>query len=266
MEAGRAPSVKEEFKEVTRNSYLPITSCHHKPWLFNIPKGQLIRVQRNCTKESDYKIQADAVGKRFMEKGYDPEFINKQISLVQPLDGRTMIHTQKKLSPLLEAPALILNYNVQYKDIEKIIKKHWYILREDKQLKSILPDKPHIIYKRATTLRDLIVKNVVDPPSTNSFSFFDGKEFFPCKYCFACQHSRKFQSKKTDFLATNTGQTYPIKDFISCHTEGVIYVLQCSCNLQYVGRTKRALKVRVKEHVQNILNKFPKHNVSRHFK
>lgn len=78
-----------------------------------------------------------------------------------------MIHTQKKVSPLSDAPALILDFNVQHKDIEKIFKKYWYILKEDKHLQSILPDKPLIIYKRATTLRDLIVKNVVDPPSTN---------------------------------------------------------------------------------------------------
>lgn len=72
-------TTKTYFKEVTRNSYLPITSCHHKPWLFNIPKGQLIRVKRNCTKESDYKIQADLIGRRFLEKGYDSEFIKQQI-------------------------------------------------------------------------------------------------------------------------------------------------------------------------------------------
>lgn len=69
----------------------------------------------------------------------------------------------------------------------------------------------------------------------------------------------------TEFIATNTGQIFNIKDFIGCHTKGVVYVLQCRCNLQYVGQTKRALKVRIQEHVQNIKSGFPKHNVSRHF-
>lgn len=110
---------KTHFKEVTRNSYLPITSCHHKPWLFNIPKGQLIRIRRNCMKGSDFKTQADLIGKRFMEKGYDSEFINQQILSVQSLDRMAMIHTQKNPSTMLEAPALILDFNVQHKDIEK---------------------------------------------------------------------------------------------------------------------------------------------------
>lgn len=69
----------------------------------------------------------------------------------------------------------------------------------------------------------------------------------------------KTQVKRTDFTS-KTGCSYPIKDFISCHTEGVVYVLQCTCNLQYVGRTKRPLMVRIREPIQNIKG-FPKHTV-----
>ena len=146
-----------------------------------------------------------------------------------------------------------------------MIKRHWQILKNDKDLKQILPDKPRILYKRAPTLRNLVVKTVVEPPPKPGYTFFSGKGFYPCKGCYACRKSHRFQKKKTEFVATNTGETHVIKDFIGCHTEGVVYVLQCSCNLQYVGRTKRALKVRIKEHVENIIKGFPKHNVSRHF-
>lgn len=79
-----------------------------------------------------------------------------------------MIYGMKKIQ-LSEAPALVLV--LQYKDVEKIFKKHWHILKGDRHLQSILPEKPVIIYKRATTLRDLIVKNVVEPPSKNQFPF-----------------------------------------------------------------------------------------------
>lgn len=58
---------------------------------------------------------------------------------------------------------------------------------------------------------------------------------------------------------------YDIKDFISCRTEGVVYVLQCSCSLQYIGRTKRPMWKRIREHIQNIKKAFPKHSVSKHF-
>lgn len=45
---------KTIFKNVDANSYLSVDSCHFKPWLYNIPKGQLTRLKRNCTKGDDY--------------------------------------------------------------------------------------------------------------------------------------------------------------------------------------------------------------------
>ena len=43
------------------------------------------------------------------------------------------------------------------------------------------------------------------------------------------------------------------------------YVIECPCKLQYVGRTTRPLKVRIREHVKNIRKGFPYHSLSKHF-
>lgn len=43
-------------------------------------------------------------------------------------------------------------------------------------------------------------------------------------------------------------------------------MLQCSCGLQYVGRTTRELSVRIGEHVRNIKKGFRHHSVSKHFR
>lgn len=42
-------------------------------------------------------------------------------------------------------------------------------------------------------------------------------------------------------------------------------MLQCPCGLQYVGRTKRPLQVRLNEHINNIRKGFTKHSVSKHY-
>lgn len=60
--------------------------------------------------------------------------------------------------------------------------------------------------------------------------------------------------------------SYTIRDFISCDTVGVIYALKCPCNLIYVGRTTRALKDRIEEHVRHIHKGSDKHNLYVHFK
>lgn len=62
-----------------------------------------------------------------------------------------------------------------------------------------------------------------------------------------------------------TTKEHPIEDFISCRTGGVVYLLECPCWIQYIGRTKRELWRRLREHVQNIKKGFVKHSLSRHY-
>lgn len=128
----------------------------------------------------------------------------------------------------------------------------------------LLPMKPKFIYRRAPTIKNRVVRNVVEPPK-RPFTFFTGKGFFPWKRCFACSRTKHPKAKIFSFNSTSTGTTFKINDFICCNTEGAVYALECSHSLQYIGHTKRALRVHIKEHVQNILKSFDKHSVSKHF-
>lgn len=78
-----------------------------------------------------------------------------------------------------------------------------------------------------------------------------------------CRHRRTQK-----LISSSTSIEYKIKLiklFITCSTEGVVYLLQCPCGLQYVGRTKRPLSVRLNEHITDIKNGFLKHSVSKHY-
>lgn len=58
--------------------------------------------------------------------------------------------------------AFITGFNLQYKSVEKGIKKYWPIL---------LRDKTHFfIYKKAPGLKNLIAKNVINPPKKEPHS------------------------------------------------------------------------------------------------
>lgn len=59
---------KTFFKKTERNGYIPISSCHHPKWIGNIPKGQLLRIRRNCHLLEDFDIQADTLIKRFRKR------------------------------------------------------------------------------------------------------------------------------------------------------------------------------------------------------
>lgn len=210
--------------------------------------------------------QAKIIGNKFTSKGYNKNFIEDKIQEVYDIPREKLIQDKVKESKQYQEIPLIMNFNTQHKQIEQIIKRHWSLLLADRQLQSILPEKPRFTYRRAPTLRDLVAKNVPDPPKrSNDLTFFQGKGFYPCRRCYACRNTNLNGQKCTNFISTSTNKEYVIKDFISCRTEGVVYVLQCTCLLQYIGRTKRPLWKRIREHIQNIRSGYPKHSVSRHF-
>lgn len=82
--------------------------------------------------------------------------------------------------------AFISGFNLQYREMEKNIRKHWPILLKDHTLRNILPNKPKFIYRRAPESQTILAKNVTKPlrrPPT----FLDRTGFFRCKRCKACK-------------------------------------------------------------------------------
>ena len=260
-------STKTFFKPVDRNSYIPTDSCHYDPWLINVPKGQLTRIRRNCTDDNTFMDQAKFVGSKFTQKGYSEDFIQLKIEEVKNVSRENLISDKKKFAKVEQEIPIILNFNVQHRQLESVFRKHWPILKADRQLQDVLPVAPKVVYRRAPTLRDLVAKSVPDPPNKKEvLTFWQGKGFFPCKRCFACRKTNQNGQKCSSFSSNVTKKDYKIKELITCRTEGVVYVLQCPCSLQYVGRTKRPMWKRIREHVQNIEKGCDEHNVSRHFK
>lgn len=153
------------------------------------------------------------------------------------MDQAELIKDKQKCDSRVNRVLIILDYNAQYKKIEKIRKRHWHILLMDTHLQELLPQNPKFVYKRAPTLRDKIIKNIPDPPSI-CFTFCTGKGFYPCKRCFACTRTKRPVEKKLKFTSSRTGNIYEIKDFICCNTADAVYALECSCGLQYIGRMK----------------------------
>lgn len=157
-------------------------------------------------------------------------------------------------------------YHKESKEVEKIIRKYWNVLKQDIHLRGSLSDKPKIIYKRAPSLCDKLVHNVVEPPLPKPKRFCDLKGFYGCERCYSCIRVPTNNKRVKEFHNPHTDQVYTIRDFISCNTVGVVYVVKCPCDFMYVGRTTRALKDRMEEHVRNIRKGFDKHYLSVHFK
>lgn len=79
-----------------------------------------------------------------------------------------------------------------------------------------------------------------------------------CKCCSIIQHGAK------TFTSVSTNETFNIKYPLTRQSSFVVYLLQCKCGYQYVGRTMQKLQSRMNQHRSNIKKGFLLHSVLRH--
>lgn len=125
--------------------------------------------------------------------------------------------------------------------------------------------KPQIIFRRAPNIRDLVTSSYI---KTNKKKCALTVGFYNCGKCRACTDSGTLGRKriKKEFVLPDGLTSYKLKDFSTCNTEGVIYIIECPCGKRYIGRTCRKLKTRIREHWRNIRLGILTHNLSTHYK
>lgn len=122
-----------------------------------MPKGQFLRIKRNCAREEDFMAQINMMIGRFIEKGYIKQQLESTREIVKQLDRHTLFRPKVKEQTGDQFNlAFISGFHLRYKEVEKIIKK-------DPTLKKILPTKPKFIYRRAPGLRNMLVKMLPNP-------------------------------------------------------------------------------------------------------
>lgn len=253
------------FKQTDRSAFIPLDSCHNKSWLKSIPKSQFVRMRRNCSEMEDYRFQVDVLENRLHEKDYDLDPLEVTIEEVAKLDRSTLLDVgpkEKKEGPILR---FITMYLTQLFLIKKIIRKHWHLLGNDRIINTFLPANPQVIFKGILSLRDRIAPNIVDPP-TKRLSFFQNLSgYHQCRRCQVCTLNKSKTRRTESFISTSTSREHKIEPFVTCSSTGVVYLLQCPCGLQYIGRTKRSMQVHLGEHIANIKISFKYHSVSKHY-
>lgn len=263
---------KNYFKQVDCNSFLDYKSQHHRKWLNNIPFGQFRRIRRNCTKNGDYVAQGGILRKRLKEKNYPTKIIDEAYTRASKLTQRYCI-TPKTTSQEPKPTkgdykhSFITTYNHNQRHIRSILEKHWHILKSDPYLCDLIPDKPLMIFRRAQTIKNILApsnikKSVKKPPATGTITpKKPGSYKCHKKKCLCC---KSIMNKTSSFRNNKTGEEFNIKQTLSCESSHIIYLLECTCNLQYIGRTKQTLRTRLNNHRFNITHGYEKHSVSRH--
>ena len=243
-------------------------SCHHSQWLKSVPKSQYLRLRRNCSDPLEFSEQAKVLTGRFLEKGYNLESLYETLETVRRIPREDLLVERPQVvgDQFQSCAPFITNYSIQHGSIKQLLNKHWHLARNDPILKGLLPEKPRVVFRGAPSLRNQVAPNILNPPQNGLNTFFNQLTgFYQCRRCRVCSLNSCRSRRTIRFESTTTRKEHPIKPFITCETTGVVYLIQCPCGLQYVGRTKRPLRVRLNEHITNILNGYDKHSVSKHY-
>ncbi|XP_056378779.1 uncharacterized protein LOC130274454 [Hyla sarda] len=239
-------------KATATNSLLRWESCHPGPLKRGIPKGQYLRLRRNCTQEREFLRQAGDLRSRFRDRGYPDRVLIPAFKHAKATPRQQLLVPKKhpETAPLCR---VIGTFDNMSGPIREILQRHWGILQMDKDLRTFVGDYPQITYRKGKSIGDMVTHShlaPLPPPSTwLDRSNITGSH--KCGHCRACPFMKKTES----VTITISNKLFKIKDFINCSTRAVVYVAVCSCALMYVGKTIRELRRRVLEHIGDIRNK-----------
>ena len=104
-------------KEMDRQSYLHQKPEDHETLKRSIPYSQALRLRGICITEEDLTEQSKALTKRLVERGYNENEIQQQISKILTVE-RAHLLNQKKQATSNRIP-LIITYNCTLPDIKK---------------------------------------------------------------------------------------------------------------------------------------------------
>ncbi|CAH2329952.1 Hypothetical predicted protein, partial [Pelobates cultripes] len=103
---------------------------------------------------------------------------------------------------------------------------------------------------RGQLLRETLGHSTNIGSSKKQVRFFSEpkKGTFPCLNCSHCSSVIKGEY----FVHPRSGKKFFVKDFYTCNSDFVVYILKCPCGLLYVGETIRPVKERIGEHKRSI--------------
>ena len=248
-------------KPTDRNTILRGDSFHPTHLIKSLPISQYHRARRVCSTDESYQKQASDLNNRFLERRYSQTWIdaaNQRYSAITQEEAlKPRERTTKEQSPLC-----FTTYSPIGFELRRILKHHWHVISTDPKMKHLYKEPPKLIFKRAPTLRNQLVRSYT--PADRNHTFLDDipDGNYKCGNCAQCRYTKKTKTYKHP----HSGKIMKVRGVISCESTFCIYTICCPCGLTYVGCTTRSLRTRISEHRSNIrCGKIERNPVAAHF-
>ncbi|OCT92171.1 hypothetical protein XELAEV_18015225mg [Xenopus laevis] len=253
-------------KETDRNDLLHYSSFHPDSLKASLPLTQYMRLKRIVSKEADYKRGESEMKDRFKQRDYPEEVLRSNLDKLQNKSREELLTPAKRDNKHSERLAFVSNYTTASRQVGNIIRKHWHLLQSCHPDITAFQDKPLLSYKHGMSLKDQLVRAEIGSTKGHKQQFLQNPKFgtFPCLHCVQCNSVIKGNS----FFHPQTGKKYLIRNYCTCESTYVIYViylLKCPCGLLYIGETTQKIRDRICKHKSTIRRDITALPVPAHF-
>ena len=134
-------------KETATNAILHAESHHPENLVWSIPYGEFLRIKRNCSEENEFKRHSNETRERLVKRKYPGKILDKCYSRALTKSRNDALQRAERKTEN-EKIRLITDYNVEARNLKKILLKNWNILKLDPTLKDIIGSEPSITYRK----------------------------------------------------------------------------------------------------------------------
>lgn len=128
------------------------------PWFKSIPYSQYLRLKRNYSRDSDFKIAARDLYNRLKTRGYSHTCLKKAFNRANEQNRNSLIFSNKQIKKP-DNVRVITQYSCQHQQFRCILKKFWPLLVADPTVSKHINNIPEVTFKRAPSLRDRLVRS-----------------------------------------------------------------------------------------------------------
>lgn len=143
-------------KPTAGNTSLHVSSFHPQMLVNSIPYSQYLRTRQNCSDDASFKIEAQKLCDRLLQRGYSHASLKRAYQLALSQERKKLIYTQKPKN-YINPIGIITRYTNQQSKINNIVNKYWHTLSLDSILGQFVPDCLLFTFKRAASIRDKLI-------------------------------------------------------------------------------------------------------------
>ena len=139
--------------------YLDRKSAHPLATFNGFIKGEVLRYARLCSNVNDFIEKRDLFTQKLIARSYKHDEISSAIKGInhEERQSNSALKQQSKTPPLVFK--LTYTPHIKTKQLKTALIKHWDKIATHPQLSLLFPEQPIISYKRASNLKDLLVKS-----------------------------------------------------------------------------------------------------------